>query len=56
VLLDPAEAYGGCRSWIELQSAPAEADLIESLTDDAFALHAERVRAVLGAPTLVVSG
>jgi hypothetical protein len=56
VLLDPAEAYGGCRSWIELQSVPAEADLIESLTDDAFALHADRVRAVLGAPTLVVSG
>ena len=54
-LLEPAESYGGCRSWIELESTPEAADLIESLTDDAFALHADRVRAVLGAPTLAVT-
>jgi hypothetical protein len=53
-LLEPDEAYGGCRSWLDLADATDPADLIPSLTDDAFALHAAPVRAVLGAPVAEV--
>ena len=50
-LIEPSGAYGGFRSWSELEVTPPRSGLIESLTDDAFALHADRVRAVLGAAT-----
>ena len=56
-LVDPfplpaSEAYGGCRSWIDLDVAPDNGLLIPSLTDDAFSLHADRVRHELGAATV----
>lgn len=56
VLLDPDAAYGGCRSWLELEAAPSEADLLPSLTDDAFELHAARVRSLLGPASELPAG
>src|SRR4051794_14769213 len=47
-VLEPSEAYGGCRSWVELEQEPSQAGLVPALTDEAFALHAARVEQALG--------
>ena len=48
LLLEPNEAYGGCRSWLDLDAEPPAAEaLLPSLTDDAFALFADAVRSAL---------
>jgi hypothetical protein len=47
VLLDPAPAYEGCRSWVELESEPDAAGLVPALTDEAFERVAEDVRSRL---------
>jgi len=49
VFLPHLEAYDGCRSWTELADEPSEDGLLPALTDEAFALHAERVAAALAA-------
>jgi hypothetical protein len=52
VRLPHLDAYDGCRSWTELAEEPSDDDLLPALTDEAFALHAERVAAALsGVPT-----
>ena len=51
-VLRPSDAYGGCKSWVELESEPPAADLLPSLTDEAFDLFAAAVRdALAGAGT-----
>jgi hypothetical protein len=46
-LLQPSEAYDGCRSWVDLAQEPPAADLLPSLTDEAFDLFAQAVRDAL---------
>ncbi len=46
-LLEPSPAYGGCRSWVEIEADPPVDELLPSLTDDAFALFAGAVRDAL---------
>lgn len=48
--LTPDEAYGGCKSWIELAEEPPADRLIPALTDHAFGLRADAVREALGEP------
>jgi hypothetical protein len=46
----PTDAgYEGCRSWVELAVEPDETGLLPALTDEAFALHVERVDEALAA-------
>jgi hypothetical protein len=52
--LEPNAAYGGCKSWIELQQEPPAADLIPALTDTAFTLRAEAIEELLGEPAVEV--
>ena len=52
VALDWSDGYDGCRSWLDLASEPAEADLLPALTDEAFALHVSRVETALAAHAL----
>ena len=47
LLLDPSPAYGGCRSWLELEREPDADLLVPSLTDDAFERAADDVRSRL---------
>jgi hypothetical protein len=51
VMLAADERFAGCRSWLELGIDLPAVSLIESLTDDAFALHAAPIRETLGTPT-----
>jgi hypothetical protein len=47
-LLVPRDpAFDGCRSWAELAEEPDEDGLLPALTDEAFALHVEKVEAAL---------
>jgi hypothetical protein len=46
-LLAPSDAYGGCRSWVELADAPPADELLPSLTDEAFERFAGAVREAL---------
>jgi len=51
-VLPPSDAYGGCKSWVELESEPPAAELLPSLTDEAFEIFASAVRdALAGAGT-----
>jgi hypothetical protein len=57
-LIDPFplradEAYGGCKSWIELLEEPAAEALIPALTDVAFDMRSAAVHEALGAPAVV---
>jgi hypothetical protein len=47
--------HAGCRSWLELDHELPEGELIPSLTDEAFALHAQRIRSRLGPARLRVA-
>jgi hypothetical protein len=47
--LPPSDAYGGCRSWLELERVPEAALLAPALTAEAFGEASARVRAALGA-------
>jgi hypothetical protein len=47
VMLAPSEAYGGCRSWVEIDADPPVDQLLPSLTDEAFALFSGAVRDAL---------
>ncbi len=49
-LLAPADAYEGCRSWVDLEEEPA-GTTFPSLTDEAFAVRQAMIEAALGAPT-----
>ena len=53
-LVAASDAYGGCRSWVELDDELPVGSVVPSLTDDAFALHAGAVHAALGTPTVAV--
>jgi hypothetical protein len=48
--LQPDEAYGGCKSWIELLEEPPTEQLIPALTDTAFDMRSIAVHEALGAP------
>ncbi len=47
--LRPDEAYGGCKSWVELLEEPPADDLIPALTDTAFDMRSVAVHEALGA-------
>lgn len=47
LLLDPSPAYGGCRSWVELEREPDPGRLVPALTDAAFGRLADDVRSRL---------
>lgn len=46
-VLPPSDAYGGCRSWVDLAEEPPAGELLPSLTDEAFELFAGAVRDAL---------
>jgi hypothetical protein len=47
MLLAPSAAYGGCRSWVELEDPPPHGPLVPALTDEAFERVADDVRSRL---------
>ena len=50
VLRAAGDAYGGCKSWVELPEEPPAVDLIPALTDTAFEIRSLAVRDALGEP------
>ena len=52
--LEPAEEYGGCRSWVDLPFGIPRANAVPALSDDEFSRRQGELRAALNASGIVL--